>query len=185
MIKESTLQKTRYLRALSRTLPFGVLSLVFGLFFLFKAPQIDDFIYLKECVKDVETKMYFNPKTKTRVEALFLSIGREKMDVFTQVSRHKKKILEILPSNHEFELWIDDEGRIRQAKHNGIILFKYKRFNILIFIYTIFGALCVIVSLIYLIKSPEELYGGDKEKAKGFWDPWNKYKQPNRWRNEE
>jgi len=183
MIKESTLQKSRYLRALFSTLPFGVLALVFSFKSFINTPKVNDLNYVKSMVIDYKLDKFRFENLGNTTEAVYFSVEKYDKTLFTYIGSYKRRLLLIEPKHKVIEFWFAKNGEILQAKLNGSFVFEYQRIGYLMLGFALFGAFCVVVSLIYLIKSPEELYGGNKEKAKGFWDPWNKYMQSNRWRN--
>jgi hypothetical protein len=60
---------------------------------------------------------------------------------------------------------------------NGNVLMEYNPPYKAAITTILIGIIFLIITVLYIIKSPYHLWGGDKEKMTEFLDPWGKYKE--------
>lgn len=177
---EKILHRTSYLRAIFGILPFGIGAVVFGLADIKNTPTEDVLISRTGVVVHMGEKRIVSDISKSRMDALVITL--EEKDFYAGVKRHQEVLLENINKGDTVIFWHRPEGRqIVKASKSDTLLIPYKRVGNWMIGLVVFGFVCIISSVLYIVTTPEDLWGGDKEKMRKFFkdifDPWHKYRQ--------
>ena len=160
-------KKVGYLRAIFIMFPIGVMLIVFGIKgFNTKLDKLDKRIgvitHIKYSDKTAFIKLnkanfYYETSIDYRVETI-----RKKLNIGDKVQIYKRK----------------GESKFIQGLYkSGNVLIEYNPPYKAAITTILIGIILLIITVLYIIKSPYHLWGGDKEKMTDFLDPWKKYKE--------
>ena len=161
--RRNTFAVTRYIRTIIVVIPMSLALIYFGLmsfpFALEKYTGRIQKIYSKEGRLSIE--LYNSSKT--------FETGEKKK---------KEIILSNLSKNQEVSFFVIRPGddTIHKIEKNGEVLLDYEISLFALIILTI-GIGLLAIAIYYLFKSPEDLWGGDKDRMNKDMDPWSKYKR--------
>lgn len=177
---EKILQRTSYLRAIFGILPFGIGAVVLGLTDIRNRPTEDELISRTGIVEFIGEKKVVSDISKSRMNALVITVDDK--DFYTIVKRHQKTLIENINEGDSVIFWHRPEGsQIVKARRSDALFIPYKRVGNLMIGLVVFGFMCIISSVLYIVTTPEDLWGGDKEKMRKFFkdifDPWHTYRQ--------
>ncbi len=156
--------KSGYLTALFRLLPFGVLALYYGIQGLVYKTSTDSLYKIHGEVIYAGTKTIQSKRTSTYKDAFVIEVSDNRYDTiecytFVTVDRKALQVLEGVKGG-EIMIWVDPESDnlIEQVKYNGRLIIEFNgAYYVYLFFVTI-GIVYTVITLIYLISYPEHLF---------------------------
>ncbi|MFA8435133.1 MAG: hypothetical protein ACEPOZ_11505 [Marinifilaceae bacterium] len=168
----SKIKMINYWRAVFTAVPLGIASLVIGINKFVSIPAtIDDLVVVKGIPKSFGTTTIKSSHNTFNV--YYIQIGPSKYR--TIYGKERDLLVTVFPTykNEEVKIWHNKgEYRIRKLAVGEKVLIEYHPPYWIAHVFFCFGLVLLISSIVHIIKHPEDMVGGDKEKFKKFWDDW-------------
>lgn len=165
----SIFDRTSYFRALFVLLPFGITGLYFGISGLIeKESNLDKY---EGIVSYVHSGYLYSKLTDGFTKAYQIRI-EEIDEIFrTHITKHMEILEPSLSAGDRITLWTrDDSLGIVKLQRNEELLIPFNSTTCMDLLILLIGIVFTSLSIIYIIKHPEDLWGGDKEKMKRWWN---------------
>ncbi|MGM0582968.1 MAG: hypothetical protein ACQETL_19990 [Bacteroidota bacterium] len=160
---KNTFAVTRYIRTIIVVIPMSLALIYYG---------VMSFPFALEKYTGRIQKIY------SKEGSLYIELNNSSKTFETGEKKKQEIILSNLNQNQEVSLFIMKPGdnTIFKIEKNEKVLLDYE-INIFAFIILTVGIGLLALAIYYLFKSPEDLWGGDKDRMNKDMDPWSKYKR--------
>jgi hypothetical protein len=164
------INKIQYLKAFFRMLPLGLISLYVGINGFINETKLSRFNKITGKIIYCNTKRIYSKISRTRDDAFVIQVVDNNFDTitchtFVTTFRRKLRNLEGF-SGRKISIWYDTEleNSIKQIEYNQQLLIKYSAPILVHFFFTLLGGVYTILTIMYLVKYPEHLFGSNKKK---------------------
>lgn len=160
--------RTSYLRALLILLPFGLTGLYFGITGLLEKES--DLHHFEGIVSETRLRPMYNDNIEKYMEAYQIEIEGIEPIFHTFIAKHIETLNHALNVGDTISIWTREKNyRIVKLKREEELLLTFNPTTWMDILILIIGIVFTTLSVAYLIKHPEDLWGGDKEKMKRWW----------------
>lgn len=159
----SFFDKTRYFRALFVLFPLGIFTIYYGYKGL--TTTTVDVSFESGKVKNYKLEKLYNTLCECKIRTLVLYLENGKKTYSTTIVEEIEQLHPQLQIGDEVEIWFEvesDGNIIKQVVLNDKLMLQYDRLIGLNLTFLVIGLALVILCLFYLIKSLEDLKGGEK-----------------------
>ncbi len=150
--------KTRYFRAIFQMLPFGLLAMYFGIDMQVSLPKKKELIEINGVVVKIHVTNEYNENYERYVDVWYLFLLEHTKGYEINLKKDYHLINANFIKGDSITIWINEKTNlIRQFSKRDKMLLKYSRIDYPGILFTLFGLITVIVSIGYIITSPEDM----------------------------
>jgi len=168
----NNIKKINFWRVVLSAIPIGLVSLIFGINYYITTPStIEEFVVSDGIPKKFGT-VTINSSGSTFF-VYFIQLGEARYN--TIYGKERDLLISKFPhyGNETIQIWHKKgEFGIRQLVAGENVLIEYHPPYWIAYVFFGFGLILLVSSGFYLVRHPEDLFGGDKEKFKKFWKDW-------------
>jgi len=165
----SIFDRTSYLRALFVLLPFGIVFLFFGIRGL--AERETDLVQYNGVINNVYLGIRYNENIDEYMEAIHIEIVDNESIFRTYIAKHIERLKHSINKGDTVTLWTRSQNyRIVKLQRGEELLIPFNSTTWMDLFILLIGIVFTLLSVVYIIKHPEDLWGGDKEKMKRWWN---------------
>lgn len=161
--------KTQYLTALLRMLPFGLLALYYGIQGLAVKTKVDSLYKVSGEIIYSGTKSIYSKQSNRQKEAFIFQIRdnfNDTIQCYTFVTKYRGKlqVLEGIKDDY-ITVWCEPEldNQIEQVEYKNQLIIEFTGHWFVYLFFVLLGGLYTVVTLLYLIKYPDHLFKGKKD----------------------
>jgi hypothetical protein len=161
--RENTFAVTRYIRTIIVIIPMSLALIYYG---------VMSFPFALEKYTGKIQKIY------SKEGSLYIELNNSSKTFETGEKKKQEIILSNLSKNQEVSFFVIRPGNdtIYKIEKNGEVLLDYE-INLFALIILTIGSGLLALAIYYLFKSPEDLWGGNKDRMNKDMNPWSKYKR--------
>ncbi len=168
----SIFNTSRYLKAIFWALPMGILSIYYGGRALRNVKQdVNDYPNTYGIVDSIyDARIKINISSVDYYNALMVRIEND--DFYAMSGKNKRLILSNLLMNDTVSIWYlmrEDGGEkeIKAIKRGEEYIIKYEPGGYWVgILFMLWGLFWLVISVLYVVKHPEDLFGSKKSKEK-------------------
>jgi hypothetical protein len=160
--------RTSYLRALLILLPFGLIGLYFGITGLIEKES--DLVKYEGVISRAKVDNMYDNLVEKYSKAYQIELKGVEPIFRTYITKHIEVLEPSVNIGDKVTLWTrKNSHEIIKLEFNDKLLIPFNPTTWMDILILIIGIIFSTLSVAYLIKHPEDLWGGDKEKMKKWW----------------